>query len=195
MSLVLDIVCAWQRGQSEMRRRKYCEYMNSFVMSTSHDIPLMNLWFCFVTEKAYFNYLKALSEHLLSKFGYPLPYQRRYRKKWPQLVDAVVAWKSLHDDEVSFKTESFKKFQSFFWSACALETPLELKRWYFLSYFNVSKRSPGPVRSCSFCPSTQFAIVLPQPPWKIGSCAHVGSAPRRVYIANLPCTLICPSKK
>ena len=22
---------------------------------------------------------------------YPLPYQRRYRKKWPQMVDAVVA--------------------------------------------------------------------------------------------------------
>ncbi len=95
MSLVLDLVMYWQAGQNKMRRKKYCNYLVEFVTACGtiverDDLSQIKLWFCFININSYFLYLKKLSSYLLHKFGYSLSYEKKYRKKWPTSVDALI---------------------------------------------------------------------------------------------------------
>ena len=77
-----------------MRRKKYCNYLIEFVtcgtLVERDDLSQIKLWFCFITLTSYLLYLKKLSNHLLHKFGYSLSYEKKYRKKWPRSVDALI---------------------------------------------------------------------------------------------------------
>ena len=93
MSLVFDLVMYWQSGQNRMRKKKYCNYIIEFATCgkiVERDLSQIKLWFCFITLSSYFLYLKNLSSYLLHKFGYSLPYEKKYRKKWPRSVDALI---------------------------------------------------------------------------------------------------------